>query len=494
MSPFTRSPQAQRGSLLIVALLLCAIIGVSLGSYLHLSRTALTISSRALYNNAAMNLAEQGVEEAMYSINQFINNANYAWPGWTVAGFNAYREWTDVPLGQNATAAYRVYIYNYLGVSSPKVVSRARVTLGSGGAPIEKWLEVSLLRTSKFANGLVAKNSISFNGNNASVDSWNSEWNTAVSPAVARTPPVPYSTAVRNDNGSVGSISIATDAVVVQNADVWGYVSNNSGSTLHPPEEFVGSNGSILGEDSVTGIKVDPNRTSTTFSATLDDETAPADPANATLGIIETDGEVLPRPGDVTPKGVNEYAGYFVYDATKIDLANKKLTINGKVLLRLSSTDASIAISGLNGEIQITDTGYFSVYTPGNVAIAGKGVSNGVDGSDADANVDEVSELGQPKKFQLWGTKTSPTQNISFAGTGLFSGIVYAPNGSVTIVGNGAVCGAVVAGDITLAGQAEFHYDESLATLGGDSPFRIAKWKELTLATERSAYASVINW
>ncbi len=117
-----------------------------------------------------------------------------------------------------------------------------------------------------------------------------------------------------------------------------------------------------------------------------------------------------------------------------------------------------------------------------------------MDGADTGTSVDKVSELGQPKKFPVWGTKTSGTQTMNFGGLALFSGIIYAPNASVTIVGNGAICGSVVAGDIQLTGNAQFHYDESLASLGGDSPFRISKWKELTLAADRSAYASIINW
>jgi hypothetical protein len=194
----------ERGALLIVALLLCAVIGISLASYIHLSRTAMTISNRALYNNAAVNLAEQGIEEAMYSVNKFVASSTYAWPGWTLDGADAKQVWTGVPLSQNATAQYRVYMYNYRGVAAPKVIARGTVQLGNGGTPIEKWIEVTLSKTSKFANGLVAKNSIVFNGNNATVDSWNSEKDPAT--GIARVPPVAYSSTYRRDNGTVGSI------------------------------------------------------------------------------------------------------------------------------------------------------------------------------------------------------------------------------------------------------------------------------------------------
>ena len=477
---------SRRGSLLIVAMMLCAVIGISLVSYLHLSRTALNISNRAVYNNAAMNLSEQGIEEAMYSVNQLVASSSYVWPGWTLTGANATREWTGVGLSQNATASYRVYVRNYAGISAPVVVSRAQVSLG-GGAPIEKWIEVTLSKTSKFSNGLVAKQSIVFNGNNATVDSWNSDKDTttgAVRPSV-----VPYSGGVRNDNGSVGSISIASDAVLVKNADIWGYASTGGVN----PATFVGSNGSILGEDSASGLKVDPARVSTNFSATFDAVSIPTETAITNLGVINND-LLLPRAADVAANlGIVGTDGnrYYYYDASYIDLVNKTLTISDRVVLRLSST-TGINVGGGSGQIAIGATGYFSVYTDGTVSIGGQGVSNGVDsGSPAGLQDDE---LGQPIQFQIWGTKTSGSQTITISGTGIFSGVIYAPQGDVSIVGNGAICGSVVANTIALSGNAQFHYDESLADFGGGNPFRVSKWKELTTAAERAAYASVINW
>lgn len=486
----TKTLQSQRGSLLIVAMLLSAVIGISLASYLQLSRTAMTISNRAVYSNAAMNLAEQGVEEAIYAINQMVADSTYAWPGWTITGANARRHWSGVSLSQNATGEYRVYVYNYLGVSAPKIISKATITLGSGGAPIEKWIEVTLSKTSKFSNGLVAKNSIVFDGTNVAIDSWNSEKDTSVSPAVTRASPVPFSSSVRNDNGSVGSISVAGGSVLTKNADVWGYVSNNA-SDGSSPADFVSSGGSILGEDSPAGSNVDMSRVSTTFSATFDAVTTPTTSPLSTLGAIDDD-ESLPLSTHTTPNGTGEYAGYYVYEATNIDLQNERLTITDKVLLRLTSTTDGINVGGGSGELLIGPNGYLAVYTAGPISLAGKGATNGVDGSDGDTNVDETSELGQAEKFQIWGTKTSGTQSIDITGNGLFSGTIYAPQGDVKIAGNGAICGSVVADKIKLTGNAQFHYDESLADMSGGNPFRIGKWKELTSSTDRNTYSSVL--
>lgn len=121
----------KRGSLLIVAMILAAVIGISLASYIQLGRSSLNISNRALYNNAAMNLAENGLEEAMCSINQYVANSSYNWAGWSNSGGSD--AWRTLPatgtytFDQGITGTVRVYIYGCKG-TAPRVVARATVT------------------------------------------------------------------------------------------------------------------------------------------------------------------------------------------------------------------------------------------------------------------------------------------------------------------------------------------------------------------------------
>jgi len=98
----------------------------------------------------------------------------------------------------------------------------------------------------------------------------------------------------------------------------------------------------------------------------------------------------------------------------------------------------------------------------------------------------------QPSTLQIWGTSTSTTseQDIQIAGNGALKGTVYAPNGDVKINGNGDVMGSVVAKDITLTGNATFHYDESLADLDSGNPYGITRWRELTTQSDRLASIS----
>jgi hypothetical protein len=57
----------------------------------------------------------------------------------------------------------------------------------------------------------------------------------------------------------------------------------------------------------------------------------------------------------------------------------------------------------------------------------------------------------------------------------------------VTINGNGDVLGSIVANDITVVGNAFFHYDESLADFRVDYPNRLSNSKELTTSADRTA-------
>lgn len=459
------APSGTRGSVLITALILSAIIGISLVSYIRLGRTALTISNRALYNNAAMNLAENGLEEAMYSINSAVANTSYSWSGdgWTVnpTTDRARRLWEGVRFDQNAVGEVRVFVYNYGGAGSPLVVARSRVTLGGGllaGRAIEKWVSVQLRRTSRFANGLVAKDTIRFSGTNASVDSWNSDPDNSTATAA-----VPYSAASRRDNGSVGSISVAVDSVLVQNADIWGFAA--TGGAL----PSVGANG-LVGPFGTTTGTMDMSRVSTDFSANFDPVAQPAG------------GSAIAAVTSATTLGAAGTTNVFV--TSNINLsggASSKLVIQGDVTLYLTAaagTDA-ISLTG-NAGIEIAPGAKLVVYTAGNVKIAGNGLLNG--GT-------TTATCNQPINCQFWGTSTSTTkQDFQIAGNGALSCIAYAPNASLKINGNGDVCGSFVANDITVVGNALFHYDESLGNFGGGNPFRVTRWNELNKPEDKAAY------
>lgn len=69
----------RRGSVLIVALLFSLVIAISLASFLNISTQASQLSYRTFYQGVAMNIAESGLEQALWEINK---DSSYAWSGW----------------------------------------------------------------------------------------------------------------------------------------------------------------------------------------------------------------------------------------------------------------------------------------------------------------------------------------------------------------------------------------------------------------------------
>src|SRR3954471_13385313 len=144
----TLSDAPQRGSVLIVALLLCAVIGISLGSYIALGKSSMRLSNRSFYNTSAINLAETGVEEAVWCFNQATAGVAVAtaWNGWTIAGTNAKRTFTDFSLSGNTTASVRVIAekYNPTASDQPKVYAEATVTIPGESRTLTKSVEILL--------------------------------------------------------------------------------------------------------------------------------------------------------------------------------------------------------------------------------------------------------------------------------------------------------------------------------------------------------------
>jgi hypothetical protein len=471
MNTSRTSPSSRRGAVLIVALLLATGLAIAIGSYLSITSTNLKISGRAFHNNTAMNLAETGLEEALWSINRNLEGNAAAWTGWTRDGSEATRTFGPVDLGQNIVGSTRVHVSNTTtSGSAPVIAVRASVS-PNNQAPIEKWISVVLRKRSKFANGLVAKESITFRGNNASVDSWNSVSGGTI---------VPYSAGVRLDGGTVGSISVSVDAVLVKNADIWGYVATGFDDVTNT----VGAGGSILGADSAAKDKsawtvatVDPDRVSTDFTSSLDPVTAPA--TTYALGNINN-SLTLPRGGD-TPSADGKY----YYSTTGVSLTNKTLTVTGSKNVVLVAT-GDVSTGGGSGSIQINNGSRLELYAAADVTLSGNGVANGTSSA-------ATATVQQPINFQIWGT--NPTaQNIDIKGNGVLSAVVYAPTAALFINGNGDVLGSMVAKNVVMVGNASFHYDESLADFGGSSPYGISKWTELTSAAQRDDHREDLDF
>ncbi len=445
-----------RGAVLIVALLIAALIAVGLASYLNLNLSSARFSKRTFNSYAALNLAETGVEEAVWSFNRTSASVAGAWDRWTTGTSTAaWHTFTGFDFGRNTTGSVKVYVDNHTPgpTTRPKIIAQSAI--GSpGDTPVFRMIEVTLRRRSMFAHGLVARDKVVFSGAVTSVDAWNSDPDN--DPA---TLPIPYDPARRTDRGTVASGATVAGSILINQANIWGYVATGGA----PPQ--VGSLGSIRGPTTPLTVRIDPARVATDFNADFPTILAPTDGIH-----LASIPPVLGTVGTTTR-----------WRCLSLALTgNATLTILGNVTLILtagSGVDA-LSVTG-NASIIIPEGSKFTVFVEGNVKIAGNGIAN--------ANP-------QPITFQLWGTNNTPGgQDIQVVGNGALKAALYAPNGNVTVVGNGDVMGSIVARSIRLAGNAMFHYDEALAYGEGNEPFAIARWRELTTAAERAAYRTIFK-
>ncbi|HSH93269.1 MAG TPA: PilX N-terminal domain-containing pilus assembly protein [Roseimicrobium sp.] len=446
-----RSIRGQRGSVLIVAMLITAMLALVLASYFNLSLTSSRQTRRTFDRNTAFNLAEAGVEEAVWSYNQTLAGSTDAWRLWDTDGMAAWRRFNDFTLTSGSTGSVKVYASNTnpSGSTRPSIIAESTVETNTIGTAIQM-LEVTLRRRSFFSNGLTARRTLAFKGTNTSFDSWDSDPDR--NPATA---PVDYSTANRTDVNGIASASLDTGAVLVNQASIYGYVSTGG------QQPKVGTDG-LIGPFGTAPGTINPARVATDFTANFPVFPSPSDgtyvsPLGTTLGTL----------GQATR-----------WRTPNINLSGKQtLTILGDVTLILTAPAGTDAIQMAGTSAIIIPVGSsLTLYAEGDIKIAGQGLAN--------ANT-------QSSSFKVWGTNTTETgQSITLTGKGALRAVVYSPNGDVSLNGNGDMMGAVVARDIILTGNATFHYDSSLADLNDNAPYGPASWRLITSPSERRSLSA----
>lgn len=476
MNTYPSFRSGRRGSILITTLLLAGVIAISLVSYLRLTNSSLKLASRSFYSNSAMNVAEIGLEQTIACFNQLDNNTadpTLAWPGWTLDSTayhastspttpSAKRTFTGLSAGgPDATASVKVYVHRYDGLSSaaPIIVAKSTITQ-LNAAPITKYIEVTLRKRALFANGLVARNNIDWDGT-PSAKSWNSDEDNDKG---VSTPAVAYDSSLNTANCVVASLDGDID---LASGTVWGYAKTGPDGSI--------VNGTVRG---LVGGE-DPARRTQDFNATFPEPTpdTAVNPNSITSSVTGARSFGDPASTDTWAmvNGVKTY--YYVFSsAAVIDLGgSSKITMMSNCVFLMNNysgtSTAAITLSGSQGLI-IDSGASLKIYTNGNISLAGTA---------------SLNNNAQPSTFQIYGTNPT-SQTITISGTADIKTVINAPNAAVTLNGSVSVQGAVIAKTIDMKGTPDFIYDESLANMTIGNPYGISKWRELQSATERSAY------
>lgn len=433
-------------------LILAAVTAVIASGFLFRSRQESRLATRSYFQVVALNLAEAGLEEALYAANtSSLTTAN----GWSLVAGSSTDYYKTITTGFNfdqATGAIYIRADGATG-ATPAIVAAGVVNIPNQPKIVKQLRVAGTGPRHLFANGIVAKGTVTFSGA-ADIDSYDSNigtWN-----AISN----------RSDRATV-----ATNATVQVSgsAYIYGYVATGGAAPS------VGPAGRIYGATSSGTPLVDPTRVRTDFNTNLTDATAPTTSA-ISLGAYSIGGSSsasLPRAGDLP--GAN---GRYLYTCSSLAVSGVGyLSITGPVDIIVTG-NTSVGGSGyiaVGGGSSVNPS--LNLYCPGTIDIGGSGM---------------VNNTSLPINTTIWGTKPSgSTQTINIGGSGSYKGTIYAPNGNVAISGAGGLYGAVIANTVTVSGSGVMHYDTQLANAtiaGGPTPggsasgttIAVSAWAELT--------------
>jgi hypothetical protein len=456
----------QQGSVLLVALLTCAIMGVVLASYLIMTSTQNRSVVRSQTWNTAMAMTEAGVEDAMQMINklsgdftQLTNWGNTAWAdNWTLLSPNLY-----YVQRQLADGYYDVWITNSTDKLTPSICAVGYANwnyhVASGPtmfAAVSLQPNTTTVLTRKvdvrtkvdpiFNVAMAANRTIDFNGKNVETDSFDTGDTNYNNNGLY---PMGMPSKIKA-NGDVVTNDILTNSLNVGNAKIRGQVKTGPKGTIKINSGSVGDNAWVDGGN--TGIQAGHS----------------ADDMNV---VFPTPS--LPSGGGWLPAAKVSYEtnsitydyvlGSSRYRMNTLGAGNWKMLVTGDAELWVYG---DISMAGTD-QLRILPGASLKIYMSGGTArFAGTGI---------------INENGNAASFYYFGLPGNTS--INFAGNFDITGVIYAPLADFQLGGGGATMldfiGASVTKSVRMNGHYRFHYDENLARNGMARGYIPTNWREL---------------
>lgn len=443
---------ALKGSALVSAAVVSTVLAVTVSGFLAYINHEYYINFRSFTWTQALHLAEAGVEDGFFEINERYPNGS---------GFLSANGWQAVtsstalqPLGAgdsgytktvtNLTDASGKVVGSYVvqvinpGGSAPYLLAKGMVANNPYGANVSRLVKVVIESSAVFNHALFAKTSITGSGN-MYTDSYIS-----TDPAYSTGGQYVYSK--RRGNGDIASNGTASNTIQLSgNAEVNGTVAVGPGGSLTT------SGNASVGPLGTPNGQVVPGYFRNDMAADIPDATLPSDYSTLTWT----------SKGNITSTTTLTSGDY---RATAVNMSgNTKLTFSGNVRLYVSG---NFATSG-NLIITLLPGASVKIYIGGSVGISGNG---------------DINNSSTPDKLQFYGLNTCTSVNIS--GNGNINAVLYAPHATVNLSGNGDISGSVVAKTISMSGNGNFHYDEALKTTIQGTGYKLRSWEEISISQQ----------
>jgi len=473
------SSKAEQGNLILVSLIIGAVAGLVLASYLLLTQQQNVSIYRSQTWNGSMVLSEAGIEDGLQLVNYYAgsfqpkdlykwtNTAIWSGAGWdhpaagiyhvkryitnAVAGVNWYEAWISTDFSNNTPTIRAVgtvpWTYALNSGSGPVFADLHETRPASS---IARTVSVKTRNDPLFVVAMAATDTINLKGSGVYSDSFDSaDPNYSINGHYPTNNP-----SMTKDNGDICTDSILMDSLYLGNAHVRGKVRTGPGTNT-----IQLNNGSVGDANWVATKKgVQDGWSSTDFNVIFPEVILPGalwlpiGPHNYT----DTNG--VDYTYHLTTGGfykLNSMTGSMLVEAPPNDVVTVWL-------------DCSVDLYG--GEvIRIKNTGASLV-----LYVTGPSFSVG-----GNAWIDNQS--GMANDFYLYGLKTLTT--LSLAGNGSFYGGIYAPQATFLLGGGGHdnidFIGGSVTRSVTMNGHFNFHYDENLARVGPSRGYIPVAWQEL---------------
>ncbi len=409
------------------------------------------LSNRSFCYTSSVQLAEMGMEEALWSLDQALNTSGYTWSGWTLTTDGSGVKWatkqlTGFIVTKGVPGVVNIQIQYYDHYSAPAVYGAQPPTITSDGVvqmtdgvTIDKQLKATAKPAALFSNAVGAYSSCSFTIN------WicplaSYETHVSLNPTSA--------SQTRKDEAIVSAPSVSVNA-----ADVFGYVATAGTAPTYS------TGGTVKRADS--SVPRDSRYISTNASQYLFDILSSANLPGPWAGTVSD------RTAPIGTHVFGTQADLKRYTANDFSLTSfHTLTIDGPVIIDVSG---NLYIDD-SASIFITANGSAQIVVGGSVTILG--------------NVNNTTTK-LPKNLAIICRSSGSYSSINYYTAQLntsdpFYGVIYVPYGSLQVYGTITVYGALVANVMDQAyGNGVIYYDLDLrktafSTL--NTPYDISQW------------------
>ena len=472
--------------MVLVALCLTLVLGVAVAGYVAVCARTMEMSNRSFCYTGSVLLAENGMEEALWSLHQALNYPGYSWSGWdapTIDPITNHPTITKTLTGfltnKGIQGQIKISIDNYnidqgtitpLSYTQPLKITVDGISLMPGGIKIDKQLVAQVKPAALFSNAVGAVDltlnpSVDFSSSSSGtvVDSYDSA---PTAPNNGIYTPYPYADPSIVNRSHLAIISGAR--LNIRNAVILGYATTANSSSTLPSFDTSGTVTSLTPTgDTSTFPPIDYSRISNNANQYAFDIKQDSDlPGNyagddSAINLAIIGDYPIGTPSTTVPKR---------YVVSSLFLANSdKLTIAGPVIIKVAGDltiqdSAKIVISDNATPTNYTDDGSLQIVVDGNINIGGRGVDN---------------KPARPRNFVIFCTSISSTPGQLISTATDFYGAVYAPNSPLVVNGNPTVYGALVGQSVTFNGTPTIHYDLDLrkATFSVvNTPYDVAQW------------------